>query len=165
MHAQQAKAYHATTEGHEEMHAQQAKAQKAEKSRQAAAARREHDFKQRAAERHNVDPGDITVRGGGRFTISTEARTVRKAQGGRPGYVALDLGVAGGTPARFCARNGPGQAQHHVKGTDDSSQCTGNNTETRKATPSDSAKAKTPPDEKTVVDLGQKMKSINLGVQ
>ena len=139
------KEYHATTEGHEEMHPQQAKAQKAEKSRQAAAARREHEFKQRAAERHNVDPGDVTVRGGGRFTVSTEARTVRRAQGGRPGYVALDLGVAGVTPARFCARNDPGQAQHHVKGTDDSSQCTGNNADTKKATQSNSAKAKRPP--------------------
>ena len=101
------KEYNATPEGREELKVQKEKAAKSEEKQQANAARHDREFKERVARRHNVNPADVTLHGNGRFTIAAETRMVRNPQRGRPGYVALDLGVAGVTPRQFVGSDFP----------------------------------------------------------
>jgi hypothetical protein len=114
------KEYHATPEGREELKAQEEKATNSDAKRQASAVRRDGQFKERVARRHNVDPADVTVHGNGRFTITAETRTVRNPQRGRPGYVALDLGMAGVTSRQFVRPDFPALAPRKDKSNNDS---------------------------------------------
>lgn len=115
------KQWHKTLEGKIAKKEKEEKDQKAEEKREAAEQRREQTFKRAAAKRHNVEPSQITRIGKKEYTVSTAGRQVRKGQGGRPGFVQLDLDTLGVTRREFRPAESPtlprkqNKATHNVK--------------------------------------------------
>lgn len=101
------KQFFKTPEGKIAKKEQEAREQQCQEKREAAKGRREQNFKRAAARRHNVDPSRITPAGEGQYTVTTDGRRVRKGQGGRPGFVQLDLGQMGINPRQFRAADFP----------------------------------------------------------
>lgn len=101
------RAYSKTPAGEAKRAAQQ-ETEKGQIERQELHAKMEkQSVQQQIARLHNVEPADVTVRQDGCVTLSVEVQQVRNARGGKPGYVAVDLGKLGVTPQQFRARQEP----------------------------------------------------------
>lgn len=98
-------AYYKTPEGKADLKVQGEKKVQRQQKKQEAAERREQNYKNRVARAHNVAPEAVTVTGNGSYTTKVEGARVRKAQGNRPGYVALDLAKMGVESKNFRPKN------------------------------------------------------------
>jgi hypothetical protein len=109
------KAYFKTPEGKAAKMEQEKKSQEAEAKRNAATQRREDNFKRTVARHHNVDASKVTPTGDGRYTLTTDGRTVRKPQGNRPGFVQLNLGALGVSAEQYRAADLPALGRKEKK--------------------------------------------------
>ncbi|ERF73589.1 hypothetical protein EPUS_07523 [Endocarpon pusillum Z07020] len=109
------KQWHKTPEGKTAKKEQEEKDRKAEEKREKAKERRQANFQRAAARRHNVDPSSIKPSGSDTYTLTTDARQVRKAQDGRPGFVQLDLGTLGVSSRDFRRADCPALAPKEQK--------------------------------------------------
>lgn len=109
------KAYFKTPEGKVAKLEQEKKSLQAEAKRNAATQRRDENFKRTVARHHNVETSQVTPTGDGRYTLTTDGRTVRKPQGNRPGFVQLDLSALGVSVQQYRAANFPGLPRKEKK--------------------------------------------------
>jgi hypothetical protein len=103
VYAKLQKAYFKTPEGKAAKMEQEKKAQQVEEKRTAMKERREENFKRTVARHHNVETSKVTPTGDGRYTLTTEGRTVRKPHGNRPGFVQVNLGALGVSAQQYRA--------------------------------------------------------------
>ncbi len=99
--------WHKTPEGKFAKKEQEERERKAEERREKGKERREQNLQRAAARHHKVEPSNIKPSGNGGYTLSTEGRQVRRGQGGRPGFVQLDLGTLGVSSREFRAAEYP----------------------------------------------------------